>query len=197
MLQHGRLTLPVLHRGTGASWGGIAGGVVALWLELQRRPGLAAAFACALLPAIPLAQALGRLGCFAAGCDHGSPAEVPWSVTYGPESSVSAGFAGTPLHPVQLYEALLCLGIAAWLWRRLDPSWAAARQIGLYLTLYAAGRFAVELFRGDAGRGIPALGLSTAQLLAVAWLASRALYGAWSRRLRGASPGVRASCPTP
>ena len=48
-----------------------------------------------MAPAIILGQAIGRLGCFAAGCCWGQPAQVPWAVTF--TDVYSARAVGTPL----------------------------------------------------------------------------------------------------
>src|SRR5205085_130579 len=60
-----------------------------------------------LAPGAALGHAIGRLGCFAAGCCWGKPASLPWGVTFrDPYANQMFGTpVGIPLHPTQLYEA--------------------------------------------------------------------------------------------
>ena len=64
-----------------------------------------------------------------------------------------------PLHPTQLYEAvgeLAIFGLLVLLERRQDrraPPSRPGRLFLAYVASYAALRFVVELFRGDAARG--------------------------------------------
>src|SRR5262249_38402730 len=75
---------------------------------------------------------------------------------------------GVPLHPVQLYESVACAGLFLFLvWfsrrKRIDGD-----VILTYTLLYAALRFWLEAFRGDAGRGFVFGGLlSTSQFIAI------------------------------
>jgi phosphatidylglycerol:prolipoprotein diacylglycerol transferase len=123
-------------------------------------------------PALALGQALGRLGCFFAGCCYGANCTLPWAVTF----TETRGLApvGTPLHPTQLYSALANLSIFAILYFVARPRQRFEGQIfGLYLMLYPAARFVIEFFRDDP-RG--ALGpLSTSQALGIPLL----LFGIW------------------
>ncbi len=59
-------------------------------------------------PGIALGQAIGRLGCFSAGCCWGVRRHLPWAVTFrNPEAYELTGVPlGVPLHPTQLYESL-------------------------------------------------------------------------------------------
>lgn len=100
---------------------------------------------------MPLAHAISRLGCFAAGCCYGSETSVSWAVRF--EHELAGAPHGVPLHPVQLYEAAMLLGVAA----IANLAWTRRTQdglvIGLYLMLYAVGRAVMELYRGDVSRG--------------------------------------------
>ncbi|MGB8648620.1 MAG: prolipoprotein diacylglyceryl transferase family protein [Anaerolineae bacterium] len=100
-------------------------------------------------PAVALGQAIGRLGCFAAGCCYGLPAPgLPWGVTFTGNSS-AARYPGLPLHPVQLYESFGCLLITILLLKlHRHPTWQG-QLVWLYLVAYGALRFVVEFFRGD------------------------------------------------
>ena len=66
-----------------------------------------------LAPAVAVGQSIGRLGCFAAGCDYGKPTTGAWGVVF--TSNFAHEVAGTPLgirlYPTQVYEALATLAI--------------------------------------------------------------------------------------
>lgn len=115
-------------------------------------------------PFVPLGHALGRLGCFAAGCCYGAPTDWPWAVTFPAGSEAPPGI---PLHPTQLYEATYCalLGAALlWFWpRRRFPG----QVFGALLILYPAFRAVNEVFRGDAVRGTTLFGLTNAQATSI------------------------------
>ncbi|MES1157952.1 MAG: prolipoprotein diacylglyceryl transferase [Haliangium ochraceum] len=117
-------------------------------------------------PALAIGHAFGRLGCFAAGCCFGKETAARVGMSF-PRDSVAFdvmrrggalpfGAGETPpLHPTQLYEAAGEAAIFAVLWAaspRLRRRPGAL--LALYLGLYAALRFAVEIFRGDALRGM-------------------------------------------
>ena len=120
-----------------------------------------------LLPVIPLGHALGRVGCFLAGCCYGKPTTLPIGVVY--QHSYTGVPTGIPLLPVQLMEAGLLLGIFVLLMtlssRRLPP----LRLMGTYAASYAVCRFLLELLRYDSIRGIY-FGLSTSQWISIALL---------------------------
>ena len=137
---------------------------IAAWLG---KPGLIAA------SAMLLGQAIGRLGCFAAGCCWGKATQVPWAVTF--TDVFSARAVGTPmdtpLHPSQLYESFAAFLIFLFLlW--LAPRKRFHGQVALaYVALYSAVRFGLEFLRGDPDRGAWLGGtVSTSQVIAVVLL---------------------------
>ena len=163
-------------------WGYAAGTLAAI--AVCRRGGLPAA-RLGDLAVVPLGLALctARLGCFLAGCDYGKVTDAATALRFPAGSPawrdhVRAGLVpperveSLPVHPTQLYEAALGLFIAAgglWLARR---PWARTHPGRLFLAAaaaHAAGRFAVEELRGDAGRGFQ-LGLSSGQVFALVLL---------------------------
>jgi phosphatidylglycerol:prolipoprotein diacylglycerol transferase len=121
-------------------------------------------------PAIALGQAIGRVGCFMAGDDYGKPTHLPWAVTFTDPDAASIGGAplGVPLHPVQIYESLMCLALFFLLvWRARRKRFAGEIILG-YAILYGIGRFFLEYLRGDVDRGFVFGGaLSTSQFIAV------------------------------
>lgn len=138
----------------GVFYGGVLAGIlwVVLYTRFQKMPLLGVLDLTAA--PIALGHAIGRLGCFAAGCCYGIPTSLPWGVTF--TSPVAEDIAGTPLrvplHPTQLYES------AAEFLNVLLLVWLGARQrfagqlIGAYFILYGLERGAIEFLRGDPGR---------------------------------------------
>jgi phosphatidylglycerol:prolipoprotein diacylglycerol transferase len=131
----------------------------------------------------------GRMGCFLAGCCFGVHTDHAFGLSfpaYSPasESQWRAGLLSAahlpslPVHPTQLYEALGCLTLAAYLMLWLRPRKRFDGQLMLvFVGLYALMRFVLEYYRAD-DRG-EILGLSSSQalglpaLLLVAFLWSR------------------------
>jgi phosphatidylglycerol:prolipoprotein diacylglycerol transferase len=100
-------------------------------------------------PGIALGQAIGRLGCFAAGCCWGTECHLPWAVTFmsGEAKNLTGVPLGLPLHPTQLYESLADALIFLVLYRMIAKPHGAGAILGWYLTLYSAARFGIEFFR--------------------------------------------------
>lgn len=174
-------------RSGGVFYGGfIAAVLTGYWLV--RRYGLpwwktADAFA----PAIALGQAIGRQGCFAAGCCWGKPTGLPWGVRF---TERAHELTGVPtdvfLHPTQLYESFATLALFLFLFWRHRHKRFDGEIILLYAMCYAAIRFAVEFFRDDPRGDIAGLttltGLSTSQLISLI-VGSAALALFWRRRM--------------
>src|SRR5271157_148548 len=91
----------------GTFYGGVLGAflMIALYTYFQKMPILSVLDIFG--GALPLGHAIGRLGCFAAGCCYGRPTSAPWGVIF--HNQAAGMLAGTPLgirlHPTQLYEA--------------------------------------------------------------------------------------------
>jgi len=120
-------------------------------------------------PGLALAQGLGRIGCFLAGCCWGAPTHLPFGVTY--TSEVAHQLTGVPLnvsvHPTQLYEAALVFGIIPFLLllRKSRPFYGSVMLS--YMAFYAIARFLIEYLRDDP-RGHYFGLFSTSQLIAMA-----------------------------
>jgi phosphatidylglycerol:prolipoprotein diacylglycerol transferase len=139
----------MVHKGGLVYYGGFIGATLAgivylLWKKLPLWK-----FGDVLAPSIPLGYVLGRIGCLMNGCCYGRACDLPWAIRFPKEHS---GTQGTPVHPTQLYDALLSAGLwllLEWLFRRkrFDGQVFAA-----YLLGYAVLRSIVEFFRGDYSR---------------------------------------------
>ncbi|WP_437637683.1 prolipoprotein diacylglyceryl transferase [Sorangium sp. So ce854] len=194
---------PMLHAGR-AAYGGLIAGVAVAVLVLLRHGAAVRPFLDRLVPGLGITYACVRTGCFLAGCDYGRvtagalgvrfPAGSPAADDHAAAGWVPLGAPSLPVHATQLYEAALgplASAIAA-LW--LARGHRDGRAFGTWLALYAAGRFSIELLRGDAGRGVYG-GLSSAQLVSLALLlglAAAALRARHGRRAPAAAPALAA-----
>jgi phosphatidylglycerol:prolipoprotein diacylglycerol transferase len=133
----------LLSRG-GLSWfGGFAGGLAAGLALLHRRRISIVPVLAAATPALAIAHAIGRVGCFLVGDDYGVPSDLAWAVPF-PEGLPPTT---TPVHPTQLYEMLALLPIA-WLllrWRRQRRPDTVV--LGAYLVSTGSVRFLIEFMR--------------------------------------------------
>jgi phosphatidylglycerol:prolipoprotein diacylglycerol transferase len=171
----------------GVFYGGLLG-ALPVWWWYTRRHGLDGwRVADALAPGLVIGQSLGRLGCLAAGCCHGRPADVPWAITF--TDTYAARAVGTPLdialHPTQIYEAAATLLIfLALVW--LAPRKRFDGQVFVsYVTLYAIVRFAIEFFRGDERGSVLGGLLSTSQFVSVMLVLGVALVVPWLLKRKG------------
>lgn len=133
----------------GVYYGGFLAAFLFAWIYMKRQnlPWLKTADVFA--PGVAIGHAIGRLGCFAAGCCWGSLCERPWAVTFeNPAAHDLTGVPlGIPLHPAQLYEAGAVALLAAFLYRQSGHPHREGRILGFYLALYAIIRIVVEFFR--------------------------------------------------
>lgn len=138
----------------GTFYGGVVGGIVwtIVYTRITKMP-LLAVLDVAAAP-VALGHAIGRIGCFVAGCCYGKPTSLPWGVTF--TSPIAERIAGTPLnvalHPTQLYESaaeFLNFVLLVWLGTRQRFT---GQLIGAFFVLYGIERGAIEFFRDDPGR---------------------------------------------
>ncbi len=143
----------------GGLLGGLGGGYLAS--RLYGLPFLRLLDLAAM--SLPLGHALGRVGCFLAGCCYGVATESVFGVVYP---------AGHPTHPsptlpVQLFEAAFNVALFSLLLFLFHRRRAVGtyRLPALYLIMYPAFRFINEFFRADPIRGVHLL--STSQWLSI------------------------------
>jgi phosphatidylglycerol:prolipoprotein diacylglycerol transferase len=194
-------------------YGGFIGAVLfSIWYMRRHRMEFLP-YADALAPTVAIGQALGRLGCFSAGCCWGEACDAhyalaarfpPESLAYQSQASnhiITPGALSTiPIHPTQLYEALgtalIFLFLTYWRSRKRFHG----ELLALYLMMYAPLRAVVETFRGDEERGrvLNFLGgwarhawwnLSTSELISVGiFAAGVAIYVTQSRKALSTAP---------
>ena len=165
------LSLDFLRSG-GVWYGGFLGALGAGLLLIRRYKLPLAATLDAFAPGVAIGQAIGRQGCFAAGCCWGKPTGLPWGVEFTERGHEITGVPlGVHLHPTQLYEsfaALLIFFFLLWLHRRKRFT---GQVIACYAVLYGLTRFLIEFVRDDPRGDIAGLTslthLSTSQLISL------------------------------
>ena len=172
----------IFSRGGLVWYGGFVGGVLAYWFQVRARKLPMATMFDATAPALAIAIALGRVGCFLVGDDYGLPTNSRFGVTFpqGASPPSTAGYlrsvgADIPtsvpdeqlvaVHPTQLYEIAIILVVFAFLLR-----WSRARHrqgamFALFMILYSIERFFIEILRAKGDRIV--FGLSTAQAASI------------------------------
>jgi len=173
------LTIIRVDQGGLVFYGGlVAAGAAIVIFAWRHHLGLASFFDF-VVTSVPLAHALGRIGCFLNGCCFGSRtdsaccgvqfprASIPWYSQYNQKLLGADAPASLPVHPVQLYEAgvnLVVYAVLVWLFRkRLRPGMVMA----VYLMLYAMGRFTLEFWRGDRGERLAVWQFSIGQFISL------------------------------
>lgn len=150
----------------GTFYGGFAAGVIVALLYLKKHKISFWDAADVTSVCLALGQAMGRWGCFFAGCCYGKPTDLPWGMVF-PAVPICAD--GTAIHPWPLYESAADLAIFALLLFLLNRRAFSGQVFLSYVLTYAVARGLLEFLRGDEVRGLyfgDAVSLS--QIVAVA-----------------------------
>ena len=142
--------IAVLEGGLGIP-GGLLVGVIT-GVVLARRRGLPAAqLLDVVAPAIPLAQAIGRLGNWFNQELFGRPTDLPWGLRIDAEYRPDGYEQFATFHPTFLYEALWNLALVGFLvlYERRRPAARPGTLFALYVGGYGLGRLWVEALRID------------------------------------------------
>jgi phosphatidylglycerol:prolipoprotein diacylglycerol transferase len=122
--------------------GGLLGGTAAVeWVKAR----LGITTRTGDLFAIPIAIgiAIGRIGCFLAGLGdrtYGIASSLPWAVDFGD---------GVRRHPVQIYEMLFLLALAALLWRVRAAPHREGALYRYFLLAYLAFRLIIDFLKPE------------------------------------------------
>ncbi|MGH9846953.1 MAG: prolipoprotein diacylglyceryl transferase [Blastocatellia bacterium] len=195
----------------GVFYGGFIAAVIASVIVMRRYKLPWWRTADAFAPGIAIGQAIGRLGCFSAGCCWGKPTtawcgvhfsekgheytQVPTVVAHLADpiqqnvwsERLGGLLAPIKLHPTQLYESAVMVVVFAILLVMFRRRRFHGQVILAYAILYAVARFVIELWRDDP-RG-EVWGLSTSQFIAVILFIGAIL--AFIYRSRTADRGLR------
>jgi len=131
--------------------GGVAAGIfAALWL-IRRNGWDRRNLLDAMVPSLPLAQAIGRLGNWFNQELFGSPSDLPWAVEIDARYAARAGYPDADtFHPTFLYESLWNLGLFGVLvWVDRSGKIRQGGLVAVYVVGYAAVRIWLETVRID------------------------------------------------
>jgi phosphatidylglycerol---prolipoprotein diacylglyceryl transferase len=174
-------SLNTLQAGGVFSGGLIAALLAAAWyIRKHQMPALGTCDAFA--PGLALGHAIGRIGCFSAGCCYGVRTTHWWGVTF--TNPLAAELVGTPLNqklePTQLFESaveLVNFFILMWMLKRRRFE---GQVFAAYLILYGTARYFLEFIRNDPGRGSVFGGImSGTQLISILLVIAGGLIWWW------------------
>jgi prolipoprotein diacylglyceryl transferase len=180
---------------------GIPGGLIAgvgVGAYVAHRRGLPVAqLLDVVAPALPVAQAIGRLGNWFNQELFGRPTDLPWGLEIDPAHRPAGYLNVATFHPTFLYEALWNLALAGGLvlWERHHPNSRPGRLFAYYVAGYAVGRAWVEALRIDPATRLFGVRWNIwmsfiAFVGAVAWL----VFDSWrARQEAGREPGDTAA----
>ena len=167
--------LKVWKGGLGIPGGVLLGTIVAVVVARKRNIDIGPML-WAAAPAVPVAQAIGRLGNWWNQELFGRPTTLPWALKIDAEKIPDGYAPGTLFHPTFLYEAtwnLALAGVLIIVGRRMMHS-RPGRLMALYVGGYGLGRFWVEGLRIDPAKSGGGLRLN--QWVAIAMMAGCLIY---------------------
>jgi phosphatidylglycerol---prolipoprotein diacylglyceryl transferase len=134
-------------------YGAFVGGtlLLALTARLKKMPVLPTLDA--IHGVIPFGFALGKIGCFLAGCCYGYPS--PMGVSFKPGSlcwntqKAEGIVPGTPVHPIPLYDMIFGFTLSALLFLLQKKSGRPGEVVAAGTVGYSVYRFVIEFFRND------------------------------------------------
>ena len=154
----------MIQRGGLVFYGGLIGASLTVIIYARIKKVSLWKLADILAPSIALGSMFGRIGCLMNGCCFGRTCDLPWAIHFPGEHYTG----GQPVHPTQIYDALLNLALyagLAWFFRHRRKF--DGQIFAIYLMCYAVTRSIVELFRGDYTAPHLHNGLTPAHLLSV------------------------------
>jgi len=128
-------------------FGGFIASVIATAVYLKIKKIHIWKIADILAPGVALGHALGRMGCFFAGCCYGRECHLPFAVKFtNPETLAPMGVY---LHPTQIYSVFSNLFLFFILLVLLKIKKFNGMVFLSYIMLYSLFRSIIEFFRGD------------------------------------------------
>ena len=133
----------------------------------------------AFAPGLALVSAVTSIACLEAGCDYGTPTQLPWAVIFRSPAAVPGTPLGVPLHPTQLYASMVQFVLFVFLLWLLHRPHHDGEILGAWLFLGGLSGFLLTLLRGD--------GVVATQLVSAVMVLGGGLL--WLRRSQVAHAG--------
>lgn len=190
----GQLLSLSLLESAGIFYGGVVGALLVLTFYVHRHKLNWLAVGDAVVPGVALGHAIGRLGCFSAGCCWGRPTTMPWGIIF--TSRYAHATVGVPLNvplqPTQLIESAAEFLIFLLLWRLSRRRAFVGQLTAVYLIAYGLVRFFVDFLRRIAPHALLFGGwMSAGQLTSLCVIALA--IGIIATRRRRPLPAARAA----
>ncbi len=167
----------MVQRGGLVYYGGLIGAALACLIYASVRTLPLWKLADVLTPSVALGCVFGRIGCLLNGCCFGRVCSMPWAIRFPNQSfawqqQFDLGLVGKsdpslPVHPTQIYDALLDLGLYLGLALLLRRKRFDGQVFATYLIGYAITRSFMEMFRGDYTSEHLHWGMTPAQLVGI------------------------------
>lgn len=171
----------ILMSGGFVFYGGLIGGIIAMPAVKKIHKIDTHGIIKVVMPCIPLAHALGRIGCHLTGCCYGVEYDGPFHIVYRNNYFAPNGVG---LFPVQLTEAVFNFILAMALLIYLLKKGPSVVSVYIYIIAYSVGRFILEFFRGDdSERGIFFF-LSTSQIISIIIIIVTLVYIYFKKQLK-------------
>ncbi len=143
-------------KGGFVSWGAFISVIISLYVYARVKKLNIGRYFDLIATASPLLKLSIRFACLLTGCCYGKPTNVPWAITFtDPASTAYYYYPNTPLHPSQIYsmlQAAVLFIFINWYYRKHHE------EVGTTACVLVMGwtlpRFFLEMFRGDADRGL-------------------------------------------
>jgi phosphatidylglycerol---prolipoprotein diacylglyceryl transferase len=193
-------------RGGFVFWGGLIGGIIAVFLVIHRKQLNAWRISDVAGIGIAAAYSIGRTGCWAVGDDYGRPWVSRFAVSFpeGAPPSTAANLAAfhssippgvspstvLSVYPTQLLEVFLGFVMFLILWRLRNHKHAEGWLMGVYMVLAGIERFAVEFLRAKDDHIFGPL--TMAQYLAILFVLAGVLVMRMRKDVHGSARGIHA-----
>ena len=146
--------------------GGITAGVLTGLVVVRVKKLPAVELLDVVAPALPLAQAIGRLGNWFNQEVFGRPTSLPWGLQIDPSFRPVRYATAETFHPTFLYEGLWNVGLAVLLlWLDHHRRLRKGELFALYVLGYSIGRLWVESLRSDHASLVLGLRINTVMSL--------------------------------